>query len=28
LNLYLSGAVTAAGDGDLYLEIGYKIVSI
>jgi hypothetical protein len=28
LNLYLSGAVTAAGNGDLYLEIGYKIVQI
>ena len=28
LNLYLSGGVTAAGNGDLYLEIGYKIVSL
>ena len=28
LNLYLSGAVTAAGGGDLYLEIGYKIVAL
>ena len=28
LNLYLSGAVTAAGNGDLYLEIGYKIVGL
>ena len=28
LDLHLSGAVTAAGNGDLYLEVTYKIVQI